>query len=164
MKFVIRALVSKICWENSSFIKIRQEQRVVYINTFSHLWQYFAELFLEWRMFQIRVVEIIKIHILCRIKFFENRAVCGIMSKDLMEPERPQMTIWRRVACWISKTTRTEAQARAVLPHTYTYACTRTHSRSHTHTQICNTHCLSTATMVSWTSPSVALYVHWLSC
>jgi hypothetical protein len=26
----------------------------------------------------------------------ESRAVCEIMSKNLVEPERPQMTIWLR--------------------------------------------------------------------
>ena len=50
----------------------------------------------------------------------ENRAVYEIMSKNVVEPERPQMTIWRRVACWISKVTGARA-------HT------------HTHTQIYNT-------------------------
>jgi hypothetical protein len=38
---------SKICLENSSFIKIRQEERVLYMKTFSHLWQYLAKFFLE---------------------------------------------------------------------------------------------------------------------
>jgi hypothetical protein len=33
---------SKICWENSSFIKIWQDQRV----DFSHLWEYLSG---EWR-------------------------------------------------------------------------------------------------------------------
>jgi hypothetical protein len=33
----------------------------------------------------------------------ENRAVYEIMSKNMVEPEKPQ-TVWRmRVACWISK-------------------------------------------------------------
>jgi hypothetical protein len=37
---------------------------------------------------------------------FENRAVCEIMWKNMVEPDRPQMTIWRmRIACWTPKTT-----------------------------------------------------------
>ena len=32
---------------------------------FSHLWQYLAEFFLEWKTLQIKVVEKIKIHIIC---------------------------------------------------------------------------------------------------
>jgi hypothetical protein len=36
---------------------------------FSHLWQYLAEFFLEWEIFQINVVEKIKIHILRPVTF-----------------------------------------------------------------------------------------------
>jgi hypothetical protein len=32
------------------------------MNTFSRLWQYLAEFFLEWEMFKIKVVENIKTH------------------------------------------------------------------------------------------------------
>jgi hypothetical protein len=44
-------------------------------------------------MFQTRFVEKIKTHILCSITFFENRAVYEIMWKNMVEPDRPQMTI-----------------------------------------------------------------------
>jgi len=55
-------------------------------------------------MFQTKVVEKIKTHILCAITFFlENRAVYKIMWKNMVEPDRLQMTIWRmRIACWIT--------------------------------------------------------------
>ena len=51
------------------------------MKTFSHLWRYFAKFFLEWEMFQIKVVEKIKTYILCSVTFFfsENRAVYEIM-------------------------------------------------------------------------------------
>ena len=50
------------------------------MKTFSHLWQYLAgylaELFLEWEMFQIEIVEKMKTRILCSVTFFsENRTV-----------------------------------------------------------------------------------------
>jgi hypothetical protein len=36
--------------------------------------------------------------------FPENRDVCEIMCKHLVEPDRPQMTKWRMlIACWIYK-------------------------------------------------------------
>jgi len=36
--------------------------------------------------------------------FFANRAVYEVMWKNIVEPGRPQMTIWRmRIACWIRK-------------------------------------------------------------
>jgi predicted deacetylase len=48
--------------------------------------------------------------------FFENRAVYEIMSKNVVEPDTTQITIWRRVVCWISKATRAEAHAHARAP------------------------------------------------
>ena len=67
-------------------------------------------------MFQIRVVDKIKIHVLCSLTFSENRAVYEIMSKNMEEPWGPQMAIWRRVACWVSKTTHAEAHASVRAP------------------------------------------------
>jgi hypothetical protein len=42
-------------------------------------------------MFQTKVVEEIKTY--AQYSFSENRAICGIMWKNALEPERPQMTI-----------------------------------------------------------------------
>jgi hypothetical protein len=42
------------------------------MKTFSHLWQYFAEFFLEWEMFHIKSVDEFKKHILCLITFFQK--------------------------------------------------------------------------------------------
>ena len=68
-------------------------------------------------MFQIKVVEEIKTHVLCSVTFFLNRGVYEIRWKDIVELERPQLTLWRmRIACWI-----TEA--------------THTHTHTHTHTE-----------------------------
>ena len=59
-------------------------------------------------MFQTKMVERIKTCILCSITFFENRAVCKIVWKNIVEPGRSQMTIWRtRIACWIAKSIHT---------------------------------------------------------
>ena len=40
-------LLAKICCKNPSFIKIRQEERVLYVKKFSHLRQYLVKFFLE---------------------------------------------------------------------------------------------------------------------
>ena len=98
---------SKICQENSSFIEIWQEKGVLCVNAYAHFWSYLAQFFLKWIIFQTKVVEKIKTHILCPVPFFfENRAVYEIMWKDIVERDRPQMTIWRmRLACWIPKAT-----------------------------------------------------------
>ena len=65
------------------------------------------------------------------------------------------MTIWRRFARWISKGTRAQT-------HTYTQAHARTPPL--THTEICNTYCFSTATVVLWKHLNVTLHVECLSC
>jgi hypothetical protein len=104
-----------------------------------------------------------KTHILYSVTFVfpENGAVCEIMSKNVVEPERPQ-TIWRlRVAYWISKVRRAHANARARAP-----TPPPPHPPTHTHAQreMCNAYCFSVATMVLGTRLSVTLYVHCLSC
>jgi hypothetical protein len=61
--------------------------------TFSHLYQYLAEFFLEWEMCQIKFVEKIKkTHSVFNNFFSENCAVFEIVWKNMVEPERTQMT------------------------------------------------------------------------
>jgi len=51
------------------------------------------------------VVEKIKTHILCSITFcfLENSVFYEIMLKNIVEPDKTQMTILRmRIACWIT--------------------------------------------------------------
>jgi hypothetical protein len=56
-------------------------------------------------MFQTKVVEKIKTHILCSITFF-NHVVYEIIWKKYCRTGQPQMAIWRmRIACWIPKVT-----------------------------------------------------------
>jgi hypothetical protein len=77
-----------------------------------HFSSYLAHLFLEREMFHIKVVDKIKVRILCSVAFFENRAVYEIMWKNTVERGMPQMTQWRmRIACWIPKATNTHPQA-----------------------------------------------------
>ena len=42
------------------------------MKTDMRFWSYLAQLFLEWEMFQTKVVEKIKTHILCSITFFQK--------------------------------------------------------------------------------------------
>jgi hypothetical protein len=151
---------------------------VLFMKTFRHLWQYLAELSLQWEMFRTKIVYKMKTHILCSITFFsENRAVYEIMSKNMVEPERPQMTIWRRVAYWISKATRTQTRVSVCAltpthertnihwhPHalSFSFSLSRAHARTHSHTrtEICNSYYFSTETVVS----EMRLYMHCLSC
>jgi hypothetical protein len=63
---------AKTCQENSSFIKIWQEYRVVYTKTDISFWSNYAHFYIEWTIFQTKVVEEIKTRILLST-FFENR-------------------------------------------------------------------------------------------
>ena len=97
---------SKICPENSSFIKTDNSNG------------YFT-----WRPKYIMAIScsaLLRIrhasdknfrgnqNILWLVTFSENRAVYEIMWKHMLQPERPQMTVRRmRFACWITKVTDT---------------------------------------------------------
>ena len=90
-----------------------------------------TQFFLEREIFQTKVVDKIKTHILCSvIFFFENRVIYEIMWKNIVESDRIQITIWRmRVMCWITRN-------KYIL-------------------RICNTYCFSTATMAARKRPNV---------
>jgi len=69
-------------------------------------------------MFQTKVVENIKTHILCSVTIFENRAVYEIKCKNTVEPGKPQMTVWRmRIICWIPEATNTHSKYVMLLLH-----------------------------------------------
>jgi hypothetical protein len=43
--------------------------------------------------------------------FFENNAVYEVTWKNIVDPDRPQITIWRmRIACWIPMATNTQLE------------------------------------------------------
>jgi hypothetical protein len=73
-----------------SFENIQVSFTALHIKKYINLWSYMTQFFLEWKMFQTRVVEKIKTHILFPITFFsENRAVYEIMWKNIVQPGRP---------------------------------------------------------------------------
>jgi hypothetical protein len=46
-----------------------------------------------------------------QLLLLENRDVCEIMWKNMVEPDRPQTTLWRmRTACWIPKAANTHSE------------------------------------------------------
>jgi hypothetical protein len=91
----------KICQENASFTKIWQEQQVLYTKTELHfLWISFL---LRMKMFQTKVVEKIKTHVLSSKNFcLKNCAVYEIVWKNTVEPDRLQMTLWCMLVPWHS--------------------------------------------------------------
>jgi hypothetical protein len=44
-------------------------------------------------MFQTKVVDKIQTHILCSVAFSKNRAGYAIMGKNMVQPDKQQMTI-----------------------------------------------------------------------
>jgi len=69
----------------------------------------------------------------------ENRAIYEIMWKNIVQPGRPQITVWRmRIACWIPVTADTF--------------------------RIFNTYCVSTATMIARSCLSIVSYVQYMAC
>jgi hypothetical protein len=81
------------------------------MKTSRNILSYLAQFFLECEMFQTKVVKEIKTHILYSVTFFfQKRAVCVLMWKNILQRGRPQMTIWRmRIACWMTKATNTHS-------------------------------------------------------
>ena len=76
-----------------------------------HFLSYLTQFFLEREMFHTKVVEKIEAHVFCSVTSWRNRAVCEVMWNNNVEPDRPQMTIWRmRIACWILKATNTYSE------------------------------------------------------
>jgi len=80
------------------------------------------------KIFQTKVVEELKTHILCAVTFFfENRAVYEIMWNNIVEWCRSQVTIWRtRIACWIPKATNTHTGCVIPLLFQLYNSCTNT--------------------------------------
>ena len=62
--------------KDSDFTKIWREYRVLYMKTNIHFWSYLAQFFLEWEMFQTKVVQKIRTHISDWITFFFRKSCC----------------------------------------------------------------------------------------
>ena len=110
-----------------------------------------SELLLVWEMFQIKMFWRKNTQSIFHTPPLPRKLYrYEIMSKNVLEPERPQMIVWWCAACCISKATRVEAHTRAHtrVHHPRERGSTRTHAQ--THTEICNTW-FSKATTVSWT-------------
>ena len=62
-------------------------------------------------VFLIHIVEKIKTQILYSVTFPRKSCHLCDNAKNLVEPDWPQMTIWRmRITCWITKATDTDSE------------------------------------------------------
>ena len=84
-----------------------QQQLLLYTKTYVILSQYLAQLFLEWETFSYTFVEDVKTHILWPINiFFRNSCYLCDNVENIVQPDRPQMTIWRmHIVSMINKAT-----------------------------------------------------------
>ena len=110
------------------------------MKTSLHFRSYIALLFLEWEIFETKVGEKIKTHVLCSIFLFRKSCV-----------------LWNNVEkyCGAGQTTDGNMAHANCMSDIY----------GHKHTlRICSTYCFSTARAVSWTRLTVTLYAPCLSC
>ena len=103
----------KISGKNSSFIKLGQDHPVLYLKRNINFWSYLAQFFLEWEMFQTKVVQNLETHILWSITFFRNSCLLW----DNMEKYCPTRQVTddniirrMRIACWIPNVTNTHSE------------------------------------------------------
>jgi hypothetical protein len=92
--------------------------------------------------------------------FSENRAVCEIMSKNVVETKGPQMTSQYSAYALRAGLARLYARTRMYTP-TRLGAHMHARMRKHAHT---DQYCFFTATMVSRMLLNVTLYVQCLAC
>jgi hypothetical protein len=74
MKFDISTFFEKKTFEKIQILlKLdRNNGGALYMKTDIHFWSYLGHFFLEWEMFQTKVLEKIKTHILCSVTFFSK--------------------------------------------------------------------------------------------
>ena len=101
--------------------------------------QLLAQFFLEWEIIQTNIVDKIKTHVLCSVTFWKSCHLWDNVEKYCIADKDTDDNMVH-VHCTLD---------------TYGY--------KHT-VRICNTHCFSTATMVTRKRLNIALYVHCLSC
>ena len=78
-----------------------------------HFWSYLAQFFLEWEMFQTKVVEKIKTHILCSITFLQKSwRLWDNVEIYCRARQAADVNIIRRmrIACWTNNATNTHSE------------------------------------------------------
>jgi hypothetical protein len=81
------------------------------MNIYVHLWQYLAEFFLEREMFETKVVQKIKIHILHSVTFFwKSCSLWDNVKKKHCRSTDDNIIRCMRFACWITKATDTHSE------------------------------------------------------
>jgi hypothetical protein len=130
------------------------------MKTYVHLWQYLAELFLEWEMFQKNFAEKIKTRILCS-NFFSLKIApfmwqCGNKCGRTGEAADENIILRMRTTCWITKATHTHSE------YVILIAFLRQQLLQENTSILRYTYIACTATMVTRKHLNITLYVHCL--
>ena len=103
-----------IFFENVSkkfhLIKIWRKWGVLYMQTLVHVWQYLAKLFLEWEIFETKVVWQNKKHFVFSDFFPENRHVYEIIWESMDSQTDRSLPRYMHFASWITKATNTHSE------------------------------------------------------
>ena len=79
-----------------------------------HFWSYLAQFFLEWKIFETHALyctENQNTRVVFSNFFFRKAFCLWDNVKNFVQPDRPQMTIWRtQIAGWIPKATNTHSE------------------------------------------------------
>ena len=106
------------------------------MKTFSHLYQYVTEFFLDWEIFQIKFVEKIEEYTLCSVIFFP-KIVPFFKYGKITWSQRGRRCNKAHGRYMLDKyVTRAQAQSHALEhPHTHTHPNTHMHALTHAFTQ-----------------------------
>jgi hypothetical protein len=136
---------------------------VLYVKTFSHLWQHLAKFFLEWEIFETKVCRENQNTFFMFNNFFrELHWVWDNVKKyGGASGATNDITMWQvHTSCLLDK---------QGYMHTCAHTClcdqapTHTHACTHTQRQICNTCCFYMATVIcEHTSMLCYTYIVWL--
>jgi hypothetical protein len=112
MKLGIWLFFENISIKFKFFLKKCDKNKGYYTKTYVYLW-YLSQLFLEWEMFQTKLVDKIKTHILCSITFL--RQSCRLSDNVEKHGWAGQATDDNKIrhvrfACWITKATEIDSQ------------------------------------------------------
>ena len=117
---------------------------------------YISQFFLEWEIFQTKVVGEMKTLLLNNF-FFRKSCCLWDNAETFCRAEQVTDNKWRlRIACWIPKsTTHTQYVILLTSPFTTMFARTRLHVTLHVH----NLSCSASVQFVKWAYSSVALFI-----
>ena len=126
---------------------------MLYVKKFSHLWQYLSEFFLEWEMCLIKFVETIETHFMFNNYLSGNSAAHEVIRKNMVQTERPQMTIHHGACALHARSVSLHAPCTCQSTRETTHTRTHRHTFPHTHETCQHKHAYTHSNMISTAFP-----------